>query len=54
MRTKAHVLTASILSKSIQIKNSQSAHWHFLNQISKTRDQIQSIQNNDRQITKCF
>jgi len=41
MRIKAHVPTVSIPSKSIQIKNLQSAHWHFLNQISKTRKQIQ-------------
>jgi hypothetical protein len=41
MRTKEHVPTANTPSKSIQIKNLQSAHWHFLNQISKTRKQIQ-------------
>lgn len=37
MRTKAHAPTVNIPSKSIQIKNLQSAHWHFLNQISKTK-----------------
>ena len=49
MRTKVHVPTANTPSKSIQIKNLQSAHWHFLNQISKTRKLIQFKNTNSYQ-----